>query len=410
MNWNHRGDAFEEGAVAAALLSQNLLDGMARDGLKPEHFYRQDLGEVWASGLRLRDKDRPVDVNTIRADLATRGINMNGSLDALAGAAPAAGNAHYYGERVREEALWRGRHRTALLMQEAALDRDEGKFASAEAAVVQEDAAEEVVWNADRMREALYDSLGGTGEPLIGTPWVDLNAALGGGLRLGEMTVIAGHTGYGKSVVADQMAECATGVASVVINEMTPVERYKRFVSRQANVPFNRLRAEDLSVDASEKVVSFQLQGIEIVNAAERGWTAVDIVRYLRHRRPTIAVVDHFHLLPSQGGDEKDYSEMARVLAQGAKQANCHLLVVCQLNRGRYSASKTLARPTLADIRSTGMLAANADNVLFVHRENDEEGPGTEGEVYLAKCRSGEVGGKAKLHFNGNRMTFVERR
>lgn len=407
MTWVPRADEFEEGAVAAALLSDHLLDGMARDGLKAEHFYRPDLAQVWGSAMRVRDAGHPVDVNTIRADLAAHGVSMNGSLDALAAAAPGAGNASYYGEKVREEALWRGRHRTALLMQEAALDRDEGKFASAESAVTSEESVKDVVWNAERMREALYDSLSGIGTPPIATPWFGLNEALGGGLRLGEMTVIAGHTGYGKSVIADQIAECAD-VASVVINEMTPVERYKRFVSRQANVRFNHLRAENLSEEASEKVIGFQLEGVEIVNAAEQGWSAVDIVRYLRHRRPTIAVVDHFHLLPSTGGDEKDYSEMARVLAQGAKQANCHLLVVCQLNRGRYSGSASLPRPTLADIRSTGMLAANADNVLFIHRENDEEGPGPKGEVYLAKCRSGQVGGKAKLHFTGNRMTFVE--
>jgi replicative DNA helicase len=66
--------------------------------------------------------------------------------------------------------------------------------------------------------------------------------------------------------------------------------------------------------------------------------------------------------------------------------------------------------PTLADIRGSGMIKNSADNVLFIHQEQDIDTgwPNGDTSIYFGKARGGGLGG-IEADFDGPRMTINER-
>ena len=74
------------------------------------------------------------------------------------------------------------------------------------------------------------------------------------------------------------------------------------------------------------------------------------------------------------------------------------IIALCQLNR---NASKN--EPTLADIRESGSIEQDADNVIFLYQENEESNIIT---VDLQKQRAGNTG-RLKLKFNKLISEFI---
>jgi replicative DNA helicase len=107
--------------------------------------------------------------------------------------------------------------------------------------------------------------------------------------------------------------------------------------------------------------------------------------------------------------DERDLAGISAELNRAAKMADCHILATVHLNENRVM-GQTRPMPTLGDIRGSGMLKNDADNVFFVFREQDADTgyPQHEATGYFAKVRSGATGG-LPLTFDGPRMEFTER-
>jgi replicative DNA helicase len=96
-----------------------------------------------------------------------------------------------------------------------------------------------------------------------------------------------------------------------------------------------------------------------------------------------------------------------------ALEADCHVLLLCQLNNERNKGAK-LPRPVKRDIRGTGQLANDAANVLMIAREQEEvQGAGDmwkllpPGALYFEKARNGALGG-VPVWFDERRMKYVE--
>lgn len=103
--------------------------------------------------------------------------------------------------------------------------------------------------------------------------------------------------------------------------------------------------------------------------------------------------------------------ELARISAtmnRAAKLADCHLIATVHLNEARATGTYP-PFPVLRDIRGSGSLKNDADNVMFVYRQEDDIEAGEPGSVataQLAKVRNGLLG-REELRFDGNRMRFV---
>src|SRR5919204_1789970 len=102
----------EKSVLGAVLLDERHLHGLlVEERLRPEHFYREQHGAVFAAMIDLHDGDREIDNLTVAETLRQRGkleeVGGPEAIDELAGWVPAAGHARDYGRIVRDHAQLR---------------------------------------------------------------------------------------------------------------------------------------------------------------------------------------------------------------------------------------------------------------------------------------------------------------
>src|SRR3984957_6876644 len=103
----------EKSVLGAVLLDDRHLHSLlVEEQLRPEHFYREQYGAVFAAMLELYTADRKIDPLTVAEVLRESGklAELGGpeAVDELAGWVPAAGHAREYGRIVRENSQLRG--------------------------------------------------------------------------------------------------------------------------------------------------------------------------------------------------------------------------------------------------------------------------------------------------------------
>ncbi|HXW58088.1 MAG TPA: DnaB-like helicase N-terminal domain-containing protein, partial [Solirubrobacteraceae bacterium] len=121
----HNLDA-EQSVLGAILLSDRSLYALViEEGLRPEDFYREHHGTIYAAMLALYNDSEPVDVLTVTDRLRQTGtlqqIGGPAAVDELTGLVPAAGHARRYAQIVRENALLRRLLTASYEIQESVL-------------------------------------------------------------------------------------------------------------------------------------------------------------------------------------------------------------------------------------------------------------------------------------------------
>ncbi|WP_270182944.1 replicative DNA helicase [Alkalihalobacillus sp. CinArs1] len=125
-----------------------------------------------------------------------------------------------------------------------------------------------------------------------------------------------------------------------------------------------------------------------------------------------LVIIDYLTLIKTQAvrSRTEEIGALSRGLKQMARELNCCVLVLSQLNRSvEYRQNK---RPVLSDIRESGEVEQDADLILFLYREDyyeeqAESSPIT--EVNIAKNRNGPLG-SVKLLFDKKTNSFKEAR
>jgi len=122
--------------------------------------------------------------------------------------------------------------------------------------------------------------------------------------------------------------------------------------------------------------------------------------------------VDHLHyFVQNYNNLTADTSKIVRQIKQLAMDLDIPIVLLTHLNRGGRAKSRTgLYIPSLSDLRDTGALEQDADQVLFVCRdsENDEKEEREKSVIKLAKNRDGYAGRTISMIFDEEITTFVE--
>jgi len=114
-----------------------------------------------------------------------------------------------------------------------------------------------------------------------------------------------------------------------------------------------------------------------------------------------LLVIDYLQLVRNTGNfksREQEVADISRTLKMLSLELEIPIIALCQLNR---NASRQ--EPTLADIRESGAIEQDADNVIFLYQENPENPIVT---VDLQKQRTGNIG-RIKLKFHKTTSKFV---
>ena len=123
-----------------------------------------------------------------------------------------------------------------------------------------------------------------------------------------------------------------------------------------------------------------------------------NIARKLKNRNNLgLMIIDYIQLIKNKGkfnNREQEVADITRTLKLLSLELNIPIIGLCQLSR---NASRQ--EPTLADLRESGAIEQDADNVIFLYQENEQEENIVDITVKVAKQRAGEIG-KVYMKFN----------
>ena len=223
-----------------------------------------------------------------------------------------------------------------------------------------------------------------------------------GGFRPGQMIVIAGRTGMGKTSLALQMAFhiAALGLGSVALYslEMSAEENLLRAVCQIADVDSAALlHGRIREVDIPRVVHAIGTLGDAAWAIGDEGTVRVaDVRRQCEALKVTsglaLVVVDYLQLMTATAkvtNRTEAVSEISRGLKCLARDLEVPVVALSQLSRAPESGRGSDHRPQLSDLRESGAIEQDADKVIFVHRDDTLSGETTEGSLLLSKNRQG---------------------
>jgi replicative DNA helicase len=234
------------------------------------------------------------------------------------------------------------------------------------------------------------------------------------GLHPGEMTIIAARPGVGKSAFAVQLSRNMSKHDNHIVifsREMSRGQIAERLLANMSNVDGHKLRfAKELTGEDKDIIghTTGEMMELPIVINDEAA-TVQEIrsfCRGLKNRgRLDVAIVDYLQMcrtLAKTQTREREVADMSWALKTMARELDIPVVVLAQLNR---ESVKDKRQPGLSDLRDSGAIEQDADNVIFLHvpADTDEKAETFEIKVIIAKQRNGATG---SLFLNYTRKLF----
>lgn len=232
------------------------------------------------------------------------------------------------------------------------------------------------------------------------------------GLHNQEFTVIGARPGVGKTTLALQIAQniARKGKNVTIISlEMSDTQLIQKLIASKARINSYKMRRGTLEENDFEKIrdVSEEISNLPIT-LISRTTTIQKIettIRKLKNKdQLDLVIIDYIQLiknskkLPSR---EQEVADITRTLKLLSLELNIPIIGLCQLNR-----NATKAEPTLADLRESGSIEQDADNVWFLYQEKEDISNVVDVTLKIAKQRAGEIG-KVQLKFNKPNSEFT---
>lgn len=253
----------------------------------------------------------------------------------------------------------------------------------------------------DTLTEILDPDATGRG---LSTRIGDLDRIIGG-LKPGQLIIVAGRPGAGKSVLATDLVR-AVSIQQIEPSlmfslEMSSKEVRKRILAAQATVNLARITNGGMTEADRDKVVEAaeKLRGVMITiddsANVDLGYIRSEARRIQADTGLGLIVVDYLQLMSAAKSSDNratEVGEISRGLKQLARELEVPIVAAAQLNR--MSEQRSDKRPQLSDLRESGSIEQDADVVILLHRP-DYHDPESEraGEIDLivGKNRNGPV-------------------
>ena len=425
----------EQAVLGSVLIDSDTLNQVA-DMLRVEHFYLPEHQAVYRVMIQKMMQNEVIDFVTVLEALKSEGFfageEGKAYLLKLAQIVPSTDSVKRYAEIVRKKADVR------KLIEASRQTLDEAMDPSADFDDLIESAEQRVY---EIRRDKFDGGLTPIGQTIVdnydmyqmmsipeeraklvgipsGMPELD---EITTGLNRSNLIIVGARPGVGKTSfvlnIARNVAVLQHRTVAVFSLEMSKEEIVNRMLSAEAKVSSTRLRVGNLSPAEWSRLgaAASVLTNAPIYLDDSTNVTAQDIKARLRRvpQKVGLVIVDYLGLMQSPKKTENRVQEVADI-TRGfkilAKEMNIPVVVCAQLNR---AAAGKEQRPSLVNLRDSGSIEQDADQVLFLYREETAANPGDDpsqihygpAEVIVAKNRHGRLG-TVPMNFDGEFTQF----
>ena len=426
----------EQSILGGLMLDNSKWDSVG-DQVLEEDFYRQDHRLVYRVVSRLATEGRPIDVVTVAEELERINEIENAGgmayLGELVERTPSATNVRAYAKIVHERAVLRrlisvsgeisdsafntnGRSTSELLD-----DAERKVFQIAESRTGQEGGPQSINPVLTRTLERI-DELFNSTDSITGvtTGFKDLDE-MTSGLQPSDLVIVAARPSMGKTAFAMNLVESVLikGEKPVLVfsMEMPADSLLMRMISSLGQINQTRVRSGKLEEDDWPRLTSAvsMLKDRPLFIDDTAGLSPTELRSRARRVQREIKqdfgmiMIDYLQLMQIPGmteGRTAEISEISRSLKSLAKELNCPVVALSQLNRSLEN--RPDKRPMNSDLRESGAIEQDADVIMFIYRDEyyNEDSPDKGiAEIIIGKQRNGPIG-RIKLSFQGQFTKF----
>ena len=404
--------------------------------LKPDDFYLSQNKDIFETIYSMFNFSQVIDPVTVLDKMKERGIfDEKTSVQyvmQLMEITPTAANVLQYAQIVRDKALLRSIAQAAGEIGETVYEgvgtaQDILEAAEKKIFALRKGQGTESLDHIGTVLLKVYDRLNelamsGSDIPGLSTGFQDLDKKIGG-LNKTDLILIAARPGMGKTSIALNIAlnvakKNPERTIAFFSLEMSREQLVMRLLSNESFVDNKSLLTGQLSEDEWNKLglASSALSQTDIRVDDNPSITVAEMnAKCRRIDNLGLILIDYLQLMTSAaGGKQSDnrvqvVSEISRALKIMAKELGVPVICLSQLSRANESRSDK--RPMLSDLRESGAIEQDADEVIFLYRddyynENSEEK--NVAECIVAKNRHGETG-TIKLQWLPQYTTFADR-
>ncbi len=443
----------EQAVLGGLMLDNQRFDAVA-EVMSEEDFYRENHRHIFQMMGKLHDAGQPLDIITLSEELNRHDLlaHVGGLpyLSEMANHTPSAANITAYAQIVRERATLRQLIHAANEISRssqnpAGLDSDDLlQMAERRMAEIAEDRPKEggfqdvnalLKTSVEKIDQRFRSDSAITG---LSTGLTALDERTSG-WQPGEMIILAARPSMGKTALALNFVEAALMTQdrpSLVFSMEMPADSLvMRMLSSLGRIDAGKLRDGSLTEEDWPKLSSAvaKMKDKPLFIDDTPGLTPQEVRARVKRvtrtyqaelqqkqphlsleeledkSRPAMVMLDYLQLMQVAGRSEgrtQEISEISRSLKALAKEYECPVIALSQLNRGVEQ--RPNKRPMNSDLRESGAIEQDADVILFIYRDeyyNEESPDKGVAELIVGKQRNGEVG-TSKAAFVGKFTRF----
>ena len=433
----------------AAVLGCVLLDEEASvrilSELKEADFFSKAHKVIFDAMCNIYARNVPIDFVTLIEELESQGTTEAAGgveyITRLTGVVPSAANHKYYLEIIKKNATLRrlidASEKIIACAYTGDPDNEAVSLAEREIYAIAEKgdsgsfvpiarATSEVI---DKLEQLCRDPKATRG---ITTGFASLNRLLNG-LQRSDLILLAARPGQGKTSIGMNIIQHAalsrerkspTGKVdpyscAVFSLEMPYTQLAKRMICSEALVDMTRCNAGDLTAAEWKRIMDAKarLDKAKIHIYDSSNMTPMEIVsrcrRLKREQGLDLVMIDYLQLMTMGGRVEsrqQEISTITRMMKIAARELDVPILLLSQMSR---AIEQRKGRPQMSDLRESGAIEQDADIIMFIYREHDNNEPNiteeerNKVELIIAKHRNGSQG-TINLRWEGPYVRFVD--
>lgn len=383
----------EKAVLGSALLSREALERVCGE-LKPDDFERPEHQEIISAVLALFNANEPVDPVTVADKLGGRAGGIQYLTEIVTGTVSAA-NVDYYIKVLLEES--RKRHAISGLrevVKDMKSGKDEGYLDRMQGVIdaVRARGGRKVSRVGKDFDAALFGLINGEEGLMTGFQALDQTI---GGLKRGHLTIVGARPSVGKTSLAMNIAVNMALFDRIVA--VFSLEMPREDVLQRALISYAKCnRAEMYSQEAADRMQNAvkRLSATKLY-LSDNAYT-VEAIRsqcYAIKQQEgglDLIAIDYLGLIQTSLKNrtrENEVSDLTRKIKLMAKELNAPVVLLCQLNRAIEGRND--GKPRLSDLRESGAIEQDADEVLFLHRPDPQS---EDASIIVAKNRNGQTG------------------